>query len=429
MYILDYIKSLPSGILGMVASVFIYHSLSCLIAFKKKWRYKIPLLFVCWLISTVIIFIGDWFNMSCTLMLFLAIVWISCIGSGLKKITLGLMFSCTVFAFNALYDNYIAFLAHIYNMDDLYGNMYLIGRLLFAVLLYLSLRFRKVDRNFELSAPLWRLMLSLSLAPLGIMFSLILLRNTDYTLQLLRHTVIADTTLFLIVMLSFAGLLQALTVLERQQQLELENAFIRQNQSYYESMETQQFEIRRLRHDMTNHLQTLLMLPSQQRDEYIQGMLDTPSLMQTLSWCADPTVNAVLTAKESLMRQKEIPFSAKVTISEPLPFEKADICAIFANALDNAAESCLKLEASLRKVQLEAKAGKNILAVNISNSCPDSSPLTKPGQLPKTTKKDSKNHGLGLRSIQTIIKKYEGSMEIRQEEGMFHLFLYLPVNI
>lgn len=448
MSIPEYIKMLPTGILGMIAAIFIYLSLSCLIQFKDKRRYKALLLFGCWIVSTAIIFIGDWVNMTYAMLFFLAAVWVSCIGSKLKKFTLGMMFSCTIFAFNALSDNCIAFIAHNYGMDSFYGNMYSAGRLFFAVFLYLSLRFRKTDRSFELSAPLWRLMLSLSLAPLGIMLSLILLRASDYSIQLLNQTLLADTALFLVVMLSFAGLLRALTVLEKQQQLELESALIRQNKSYYEAMETQQFEIRRLRHDMTNHLQTLLVLPPQQRDDYIREMLDTPALVQVFSWCADPTVNAVLTTKEILMRQNKISFSAKAAIDKALPFEKSDICAIFANALDNAAEACMHLEESLRSVRLEAKSGKGILAVNISNSCQRASTppqsaeknsavkhlslhARKPTEiirLPETTKKDSKNHGLGLLSIQSIVKKYGGSMEIRQEEEMFHLFLYLPMD-
>ena len=49
------------------------------------------------------------------------------------------------------------------------------------------------------------------------------------------------------------------------------------------------------------------------------------------------------------------------------------------------------------------------------------------GKLPKTTKKDGENHGLGLRSIQKTVQKYGGQMEIEQEEQRFHLFFYLPV--
>ena len=49
-------------------------------------------------------------------------------------------------------------------------------------------------------------------------------------------------------------------------------------------------------------------------------------------------------------------------------------------------------------------------------------------QFPKTTKRDTENHGMGLRSIQETVKKYGGSMEITRQEGRFCLFLYLPVE-
>ena len=296
----EYIKGLPSGAVGLIAAVFIYLSLSRLIQIKEKWWAK-GLMFVgCWITSFTIIYIGDWFNLPCVMALLLLVVWVTCKGSGLKRFTLGLMFACTIFAFNGLYDNCIGFAAHYSQNDSFYDNMYLIGRLLFAVFLYLSIRFRKTESNFELSAPLWRLMLSLSLPPLGIMLSLILLRSPYQTLG---ATVIADAALFLVVMLSFAGLLRALSVLERQQRLEWESTLALQNQSYYEAMEAQQFEVRRLRHDMINHLQALLALPEQQKNDYIMGMLDNPAFVQTLSWCGDPTINAVLTVKENLIRQ------------------------------------------------------------------------------------------------------------------------------
>ncbi|MDE7446689.1 MAG: GHKL domain-containing protein [Lachnospiraceae bacterium] len=420
----EYIKGLPSGAVGLIAAVFIYLSLSRLIQIKEKWWAK-GLMFVgCWITSFTIIYIGDWFNLPCVMALLLLVVWVTCKGSGLKRFTLGLMFACTILAFNGLYDNCIGFAAHYSQNDSFYDNMYLIGRLLFAVFLYLSIRFRKTESNFELSAPLWRLMLSLSLPPLGIMLSLILLRSPYQTLG---ATVIADAALFLVVMLSFAGLLRALSVLERQQRLEWESTLALQNQSYYEAMEAQQFEVRRLRHDMINHLQALLALPEQQKNDYIMGMLDNPAFVQTLSWCGDPTINAVLTVKENLIRQKGIHFSVRIDIPHALPFEKADICAIFANALDNAAENCIKLDEPLRKIHLEAKMGKGILAVKIENTCPDAS--VSKGQLPKTTKKDAKNHGIGLKSIQKTVNKYNGSIEIKQEKQSFILFLYLPMEI
>lgn len=49
-------------------------------------------------------------------------------------------------------------------------------------------------------------------------------------------------------------------------------------------------------------------------------------------------------------------------------------------------------------------------------------------RLPPTTKKDRTRHGYGLRSIRMSVEKYGGHMEIRQEEGQFTLFGYLPMH-
>ena len=422
MSIWEYMRNLPSGAVGVAAACFYYRALTGLIRGKEKGWCKALLFFNCWQAGITIIYINDIVNLSFSMLFFMAVLWITCKGSGLKRVTLGLMFSSTVYAFSGFWDNCVAFLAHRKGMDEFYGNMYLFGRLFFAVVLYLTIRLQKADRDFELSAPLWRLMLLLTLSPIGIMLSVLLLMSPFVDI---REILIADSALFLVVILSFIGLLRALMVLERQQRLERENMLANQNQRYYEAMEQQQFEIRRLRHDLSNHLQTLLALPAVQKDDYVRGMLDQPAFGQVLAWCGDATVNAVLTAKEGLMRQKGIRFHAKADIPRELPFEKADLCAVFANALDNAVEGCAMVEESRREIYLDARAGKGLLAVNIRNACSPGGRASVGRALPKTTKKDDGNHGFGLRSIQEIVKKYGGSMEIERKEGEFNLFLYL----
>lgn len=473
-----FLNILETG-LSVAAAVLVYQALGCMIRVRKKRWCEGVLLVCCWLVSLAIIFIGDIINWSLCLSLFLAAVWVCCEGSGLKKFTTGLLLSNAVFAFNAFYDNSAGIFFHLLKLGRLHDYLYVAGRFFFALLLYLSLCPRKPERDFELSAPLWRLMLTLTCFPAGIMLSLILLRSPVRNMG----TVFADGALFLLVLLSFAGLLRALTVLERQQRLEQENMLAMHNRRYYEAMEQQQFEIRRLRHDLSNHLQTLLALPGEQKDDYIRGMLDNPAFGQTLVWCGDSTVNAVLTSKKSLAEQKGIRFTARVDIGEELPFEKADICAIFANALDNAVEGCMALSQAAGEIELNARLGKGILAVSVKNPCKstradvvemesdvveaetdtlatesaadETESDTREGgglprkssgsgsaagkgnagnleggrtQFPKTTKRDTENHGLGLRSIQETVKKYGGSMEITRQEGRFCLFLYLPVG-
>ena len=239
------------------------------------------------------------------------------------------------------------------------------------------------------------------------------------------------TALFLVAVFAFVGIIWAAFVLNRQQKLEQENVLAAYNRKYYESMELQQFEIRRLKHDLANHLQMIQSLPAAEKDSYIQEMIENSAFDKVIVYSGDVTVNAVLTAKERMMRQQGISFHVKVDIPDELPYEKPDLCALFANALDNAAEGCAALDTGKRQVELTARAAKGILALEIRNSFAEKQ-KTDDAQflqrLPKTTKTDSKHHGFGLRSIQTIVKKYGGTMELKQEKGWFCLFCYLFYN-
>lgn len=179
---------------------------------------------------------------------------------------------------------------------------------------------------------------------------------------------------------------------------------------------------------MANHLQILLTLPAQEKDDYIQKMIENPAFEKVLSYCADATVNAVLTAKESLMRQKNVSFYCKIDIPQTLPFEKPDICALFANALDNAVEACEVLGTEKGQVELTARAAKGILALEVKNPCRDTECYRDAdGHFPETTKTDKTNHGYGLRSIEEVVKKYGGNIEITQAEGRFVLFCFIPI--
>lgn len=125
-------------------------------------------------------------------------------------------------------------------------------------------------------------------------------------------------------------------VLSRQRKLEQQSMYAEMNQRYYESMEQQHFEIRRMRHDMVNHLQTLSVLPEKEKEEYIQNLLDNTVNIRNSHYCGDSTINAVLTVKAAAMEELEIEFSYKLDIPTELALNKMDICALFANTLDNA---------------------------------------------------------------------------------------------
>ena len=130
-------------------------------------------------------------------------------------------------------------------------------------------------------------------------------------------------------------------------------------------------------------------------------------------------------SKLRMIEEENIKFSADLFIPSELPFDAVDLCAVFANGLDNAIEACDKVREQNRFIKMTAKTEKGLLALKITNAFAGNLE-TKHG-LPTTTKK-SKDHGFGLRSIREIVERYGGDMELTSETGQFSLFLYLPLN-
>lgn len=417
------LNSIVGASCPFLAAYFLFQTLACLFVIRKDYWRRLLLYVCCWLIITMIIFIGDIVNLPPTLAMFLLGVWNGCEGSKRKRITIGLMTASAVLAFNGLHDNCLARILSWYSfVPDCF---HVVPRLIFVLLLYSWIRRRNPSHDFELSKPFWNLLLQLTLIPLGIVLSLVLLRSPFINLA---ATWLADFILFFLAVFSFVGLFQALLVLERQQRLEQENLLAQQNQSYYEAVEAQQFEIRRLKHDLNNHLQALLVLSEEKRESYIKEMMDNAAYARILVYSGDATVNAVLSIKKALFLEKQIPLCVKVDIPRELPFAKVDICALFSNALDNAAEAAELLPEGERTAVFTARAAKGMLAVSVENSCRMEGEKDVVSGRFKTTKEDSKRHGYGLLSIRKVVEKYGGGMETTLKDGKFTLFVYLPME-
>ena len=390
---------LPGGIL-------IYLSLGCFFIQRKEHVRKVLLLISCCLLSGMIIHIADWTNILSTLGIFLAAVLIGCEGSGLKRITVGLMFASTVLAFNALMDNFVW---------DFLGRTF-VERLVFDTVLYFLCRHFSPGKDLELTPAMWRLLLLLTATPMGIILCVVL-----FTFYGQPENTFQYFLLLLLALFSFAGLLWTVTVLFKQRRLEEAQMSAEMNSRYYGMMEKQNFEIRRLKHDLTNHLQVLSALPAEQKDAYIREMLDNSALYQTLKYCNDDIVNVILSTKASTMGMYGIEFHVKAEIPEPLPLEKPDICAVFGNALDNAVESVCRLGQEKRYINLETRLGKGMFVLKVENPGTD---LLSGNELPPTTKADKRAHGLGLKSVQRIAEKYDGNLEVKTEGGEFIFFFY-----
>lgn len=458
---LHYTAILLSGWLVMLA-------MSHLLKISEKRFRHLLLFFDCSLLCSTIIFIGDPYNILAITPVFLAIVLFTCEGSFWQKTAIALMFSCTIISFSALRDNYIhdlmfpaalnGFTIIFFgdsNTDNLLTETWIqsglgyhvsyLFTLPFALILFLYTKKNAPDKEYSLSDSMWRLFLFLTVIPFGIVLDVVaLFPINDYeTINIRIH--MEYVVLLLITLLAFISLLWCVTVLAKQRKLEQQGMFAEINRKYYEAMEQQHFEVRRLKHDLANHIQVLSALPEEKRASYAAELSGNTAFSHSFAYCSDSTVNAVLTVKKSAMERCHIRLNAEIDIPLPLPYDRTDLCALYANALDNAMEACMKLNESQREIFLKSKAKKGVFCLEISNPDPGAGESGSVKQTKKragslsekrsehspllpTSKPDKTNHGFGLQSIQEIVKRYHGRLEIRTEDGVFDLFLYLPLT-
>ena len=88
-----------------------------------------------------------------------------------------------------------------------------------------------------------------------------------------------------------------------------------------------------------------------------------------------------------------------------------DLSVLFGNLMDNAVESAEKTVTPLIELNVFKKEEAPMTVITMLNSCRHD-PFDKNGILRLTKKPNPQFHGLGMRSIENIVKKYDGHMKI-----------------
>lgn len=280
----------------------------------------------------------------------------------------------------------------------------------------------------QLSRRMWALMGMLSLAPLFAQLAFVIGLGDWYELGREATGVVTRFAYLILpfVALSDLALLYAMMTLSEYERLSRERQMTELSRSYYAQLEQQQRQVRRLRHDMANHLETLSGLPDGERDGYLKQLLDSPALKPGKTFSRNRVANVVLAAKAAQAELDETALDLEVSLPERLPVEEMDLCTLLSNAMDNALEACRKLPAAGRRITVRLRADKGMLVLRMENPC--AGPVRRAGRRLLTSKPDADNHGIGTESIRSVVRKYGGSVEFSQREGVFEVLLYLPLK-
>lgn len=203
-----------------------------------------------------------------------------------------------------------------------------------------------------------------------------------------------------------------------EQQLELCSRQAEERESLY-------LELRRIRHDLKNHLSVLIgMVESGDREGaagYIRNLLDDGiENPEEVSRSGNIVVDSLVNHKCALARTEGIEFDATVFLPVSLPFQSGHLAIIFGNLLQNAIDACWRMDEGKRYIRLEASYLKGMLQLTITNPYNGEVRRNRKGQL-LTLKADKAHHGIGLTSVEQAAADYQGAVEIKDTGKVFQV--------
>ena len=181
--------------------------------------------------------------------------------------------------------------------------------------------------------------------------------------------------------------------------------------------------LRNARHDMKHHFIVLMEMlennENQLATEYLGKLVDMDILNSgAISRTDNIVVDSLLNAKYSVALKSNIKFETNIQIPMQLPFSGADISILLGNILDNAIEASMEIEEQDRFIKFYMKFEHNILIITVINAFNGVLLRNKSGKI-ITKKGDTRNHGIGLESVQKVANKYHGSVVIEEKYNTF----------
>lgn len=216
------------------------------------------------------------------------------------------------------------------------------------------------------------------------------------------------------------------------------NVLVKQFDMYKKQAE-EMSEMRKFRHDYKNQLSGLQILLSageyEKASAYLaeinDNFISANDKVQTYS--DNALIDAILRNVAHKCKEKNIDFSGCVMVLDKLNLTDLQVCTIFSNIADNAYEAALDISDNNDTkpfVSFTSSIREKWLIITAENSFDGILNTDTHKNILTRKKNDIKNHGIGLKSIQSIINSVDGAqMKIEPdiENKIFSIRLIFPV--
>lgn len=205
---------------------------------------------------------------------------------------------------------------------------------------------------------------------------------------------------------------------------------------WIEEQKQTQSTMEAFRHDIKNHISALKAICDKARregqgevveeiDKYLDSIGTNYKLVKNEVNSGNVLIDAILNMKINYALSKGITADADVKAPKDMQYDSLDMVIVLGNLLDNAIEACKQLpEEKAKELHMELQYDKGNLLLFFENTYDGSfdgkSGVASENQFPKTTKKDKQKHGIGMKNIAEVVKKYNGVMRWKAENKVFY---------
>lgn len=207
-------------------------------------------------------------------------------------------------------------------------------------------------------------------------------------------------------------------------QLEQEKADAR----YYKLENEKNESLEILRHDMNNHLNTMLgMETNSDLKDYITLIMEQYNIKKRTTFSNNNVLNGLISEYSSKCYTENIEFVVDIRPGTIDDIVATDIVALFGNILSNAYEAAKQCEENSEKyIELVVKRKHETTFIKCVNSCAVP-PKIIGGNFISIKKDSDRKHGYGMKSIDKIVNKYHGSHIEQFDENEFTISIMLMI--
>ncbi|MCD4558211.1 ATP-binding protein [Schaalia sp. lx-100] len=186
----------------------------------------------------------------------------------------------------------------------------------------------------------------------------------------------------------------------------------------------------RVRHDMKHQIALIRdEVDSDRTHAYLSELERTVGALRQQYHCGNPVLDVILTSKADSCAASDITFTAVVDGTLVSNMTAMDIATLFGNALDNAIEASMRVEApEQRLINVALHSQGTMVVLRVDNWFDGHVEVDEAGDL-RTVKNDNSLHGYGIRSIRWTAHKYGGEVTTHIKNHWFTLTVLLPSTI